>query len=31
VLFRSNFNPGDKTEVVFLREGKKQKASVTFE
>jgi len=26
-----NFNPGDKTEVVFLREGKKQKTSVTFE
>ena len=26
-----NFNPGDKTEVVFIRDGKKQKASVTFE
>jgi hypothetical protein len=26
-----NFNPGDKTEVVFIRDGKKLKASVTFE
>lgn len=26
-----NFSPGDKTEVVFIRDGKKQKASVTFE
>ncbi len=26
-----NFNPGDKTEVVFLRDGKKQKSPVTFE
>lgn len=26
-----NFNPGDKTEIVFTRDGKKQKASVTFE
>jgi hypothetical protein len=26
-----NFNPGDKTEVIFEREGKKQKTTVVFE